>query len=237
MASASARRTRILVVDDDPKTASLVRLYLEHDGHEVAVAYNGRQALEEAESAPPDLVVLDLMLPQIDGLEVCRRLRERSAIPILMLTARTTEEDTTRGLDLGADDYVHKPFRPRELAARVRALLRRAPSRDGAGTLRAGDLTVDLGARLARRGSQPLALTAREFALLEAFVRAPGRTLSREELVARAFGETFEGFDRTVDAHVMNLRRKLEEDPARPRRIVTVFGAGYRFDPVEGGGG
>ncbi len=236
MTTLPSPRARVLVVDDDPKTVSMVRLYLEHDGHEVVVAYNGRQALEEAEAQLPDLVVLDLMLPQVDGLEVCRRLRERSAIPILMLTARTTEEDTTRGLDLGADDYVHKPFRPRELAARVRALLRRGPAREEAAELRSGDVALDLAARVARRGVTRLVLTAREFALLETLVRASGRPVSREDLVTRAFGEGFEGFDRTVDAHVMNLRRKLEEDPSQPRRVVTVFGVGYRFDPVEGGG-
>jgi DNA-binding response OmpR family regulator len=226
--------TRILVVEDDKKTAETLRLYLEHAGHSVTLAYNGQQALEECTRERPDLVVLDLMLPRVDGFEVCRRLRERSGVPIVMLTARSTEDDTLAGLELGADDYVHKPFSPRELVARVATVLRRT-SQDAAvreGPLLFGDLVLDPERHAVTRAGAPVTLTPREFRLLEAFLRAPGRAFTREELVERAFGPDFEGLGRTVDVHVKNLRQKIEADPAAPRWIVTVFGVGYRFEGV-----
>jgi DNA-binding response OmpR family regulator len=220
---------RILVVEDDPKTAETLRLYLEHAGFEVTLAYNGRQGLEEAARVAPDLVVLDLMLPQVDGREVCRRLRASGDVAIVMLTARSTEDDTLAGLALGADDYVTKPFSPRELVARVETVLRRAPS-TAAARLASGDLELDPVRHEARRGGVPLALTPREFRLLETFLRSPGRAFTREQLVQAAFGDDWAGLDRTVDVHVRNLRHKIEVDPASPRRIATVTGVGYRWE-------
>jgi DNA-binding response OmpR family regulator len=227
----------ILVVEDDPKTSSLVRLYLENAGYEVAVAAGGRQALAAARGRRPDLVVLDVMLPEIDGLAVCRALRAESEVPVILLTARTMEEDKLRGLELGADDYVTKPFSPRELVARVRAVLRRAAREPSGGPaeLRFQGLVLDLARRAVEAAGRPVALTPSELRLLEALARAPGRTFSRAELVERAFGWEYEGMERTVDVHVKNLRRKLgprpggktpgEEEPW----IETVWGIGYRF--------
>ena len=224
-------KSRVLVVDDDPKTVASLRLYLEHAGFDVTAATDGRQALARARAVPaPDLIVLDLMLPLVDGLTVCRTLRGESDVPIIMLTARTTEEDRLEGLDLGADDYVPKPFSPRELVARVRAVLRRSPAGPAGGPpIRVGRLTIDPGRREVKVGAKTVELTPREFRLLEAMARAPGRAFTREELVERAFGLDYEGLDRTIDAHVMNLRRKIEPDPTAPAYILTVFGVGYRF--------
>jgi DNA-binding response OmpR family regulator len=228
---------RILVVEDDPKTSALVRLYLESAGYEVAVAADGRRGLAAARERPPDLVVLDVMLPGIDGLAVCRALRTESEVPVILLTARTTEEDKLRGLDLGADDYVTKPFSPRELVARVRAVLRRATLREPAGglaELRFQGLVLDLAGRAVEAAGRPVALTPSELRLLETLARAPGRTFSRTELVERAFGWEYEGMERTVDVHVKNLRRKLGPRPGDGTRgeapwIETVWGLGYRF--------
>ena len=223
-------KARILVVDDDPKTVASVRLYLEHGGYLVDVAEDGQSALRRARATPPpDLVVLDRMLPELDGLAVFRALRAFSAVPVILLTARTTEQDRLEGLDLGADDYVTKPFSPRELVARVRAVLRRSRREEEAAPLQIGDLTIDPERREVFRAGHALRLTARETALLLALVRTPGRVFSRQELRERAFGRDSEALDRTVDAHVMNLRRKLEPDPASPVYIETVFGLGYRF--------
>jgi two-component system response regulator ResD len=223
-------KPRILVVEDEPKTRATLVLYLAHAGFDVSEAGTGPAALEAAVRERPDLVVLDRMLPGLDGLEVCRRLREEGPVPVIFLTARAAEEDRLEGLDLGADDYVVKPFSPRELVARVKAVLRRSPATGLAEPLTVGDLTLDPSRRVAILAGREARLTAREFRLLEALARVPGHILSREDLVARAFGETFDGFDRTVDAHVANLRRKIEDDPASPTRVVTVFGAGYRLD-------
>ena len=223
--------SRILVVDDDAKTVSAIRLYLEHGGFQVLVAADGREALSLATTTPPpDLVVLDLMLPGLDGLEVCRRLRETSDIPIIMLTARSTEEDRLEGLELGADDYVVKPFSPRELAARVHAVLRRVPGgAPGGPPIRVGPVTIDAARHEVTVRGDSVGLTPREFRLLEVLARAPGRAFTRAELVARAFGADSEALDRTIDAHVVNLRRKIEADPGRPALIETVFGVGYRL--------
>ena len=224
-------KLRILVVDDDPKTVASVRLYLEAAGYGVIVATDGAAALRSATAEPaPDLVVLDRMLPLLDGLEVCRALRVRSDVPIIMLTARTTEEDRLEGLDLGADDYVTKPFSPRELVARVRAVLRRLPAgvRDRPPFEIAG-LAIDPGRHEVRVRGRSVPLTPREFRLLETLARSPGRAFTREELVERAFGPDYGALDRTIDAHVVNLRRKLEADPSHPALIQTVFGVGYRF--------
>ncbi len=218
---------RILVVDDEKKIVESCRLYLEHAGFEVVCAYNGEQALDEARESRPDLVVLDLMLPRVDGLEVCRRLRADSQVPILMLSALSTEADKLAGLNLGADDYLTKPFSPRELVARVRAILRRAPP--AGAPLRFGLLEIDGERHEVRRRGEPVPLTPREFDLLAALARAPGRAFTRARLVEVAFGADSDVLERTVDAHVMNLRRKLEADPAVPRFVVTVPGVGYRF--------
>jgi len=218
-------------VDDDKKTVNLVRLYLERDGYQVLAAYDGQQALEVARQKQPDLVVLDLMLPEVDGLDVCRILRTESKIPIIMLTARTTEQDKLLGLDLGADDYVTKPFSPRELMARVRAVLRRVGEEEykGPPEVRCGDLVVDFLRHQAQLRGEQVHLTPKEFKLLEILVKEPGRAFSRLELLDRVFGFDYEGLERTVDVHVMNLRKKIESDPSRPTYIQTVYGVGYKF--------
>ncbi len=223
---------KILVVDDDRKIVDLVRVYLEKDGYRVSVAYDGLQALELARQKRADLLVLDLMLPGMDGLDVCRVLRgEGNKVPIIMLTAKTTETDKLIGLDLGADDYVTKPFSPRELLARVRAVLRRAGEEEceGPSELRFGDLLVDFVRHQVQIGGEPVGLTPSEFKLLEVLIRERGRAFSRLELLDRVFGYDFEGFERTVDVHVMNLRRKIEPDRKNPTYIKTVYGVGYKF--------
>jgi len=220
---------RVLVVDDDVKTVELVKLYLKRDGYRVLSAYDGVEALRLARASHPDLIVLDLMLPGIDGLQVCRTLRAESDVPIIMLTAKTTDQDKLTGLDLGADDYVTKPFSPKELAARVRAVLRRLPGERGPAEVKHGELTVDFRKYAAFLAGRPLNLTPIEFKLLGALVKEPGRVFSREQLIERALGYDFEGFDRTIDVHILNLRRKLEPDPSHPRYIKTVYGVGYNF--------
>lgn len=228
---------RILVAEDDGKQARLVRIYLEREGNAVQVVGDGRAALEKARSSKPDLIVLDVMLPLVDGLDVCRILRAESDVPILLLTARTTEEDMLLGLDLGADDYLTKPYSPRELTARVRALLRR--SRKAAGSaepavLRVGAVVLDTARFEVRVAGQPVVLTAKEFAILEALAREPGRVFTRAQILERVFGFDHDVQERTVDAHVMNLRRKLEADPGRPRHLETVYGRGYRLNDGPG---
>jgi two-component system alkaline phosphatase synthesis response regulator PhoP len=220
---------RVLVVDDDQKTVELVKLYLNRDGYRVLTAYDGDEALRKAREEHPDLIVLDLMLPGIGGLEVCRTLREESDLPILMLTAKTTEQDKLTGLDLGADDYMTKPFSPKELAARVRALLRRIPGERGPSEVRHGKLNVDFVKRQAFIGRTSLNLTQTEFKLLGTLAKEPGRVFTRGELIEKALGYDFEGFDRTVDVHILNLRRKLEASPNSPKYIRTVYGIGYKF--------
>jgi two-component system alkaline phosphatase synthesis response regulator PhoP len=220
---------RVLVVDDDVKTVELVKLYLNRDGYRVFTAYDGVEALRLARESHPDLIVLDLMLPRIDGLQVCRTLRSESGVPIIMLTAKTTDQDKLTGLDLGADDYVTKPFSPRELAARVRAVLRRLPGERGPERITHGELTVDFLKHEASLSGRPLNLTTVEFKLLGILVKEPGRVFSRAKLIEKAFGYDFEGFDRTIDVHILNLRQKLEPDPKHPEYIKTVYGAGYKI--------
>jgi two-component system alkaline phosphatase synthesis response regulator PhoP len=220
---------RVLVVDDDAKTVELVKLYLRRDGYRVITAYEGIEALRLAREGHPDLIVLDLMLPGINGLEICRTLRTESDVPIIMLTAKTTDQDKLVGLDLGADDYVTKPFSPRELAARVRAVLRRLPGERGPAEIKHGELTVNFLKHEAFLEGKPLNLTTVEFKLLAALIKEPGRVFSRAQLIENALGHDFEGFDRTIDVHVLNLRRKLEPDPGHPRYIKTVYGAGYKL--------
>jgi len=224
---------RVLVVDDDPKTVELVKLYLNRDGYRVLTAYDGVEALRLAREGYPDLIVLDLMLPSIDGLEICRTLRDESDVPIIMLTARTTDQDKLTGLDFGADDYVTKPFSPKELAARVRAVLRRLPGERGPQKISCGDLTVDFHKHEASLAGKPINLTEIEFKLLGIFVKEPGRVFSRAQLIEKALGYDFEGFDRTIDVHILNLRRKIEPDPTHPEYIKTVYGAGYKLSEVS----
>jgi len=224
-------RPRILVVDDDAKTVASVRLYLEHAGFQVDTAGDGRAALDRARAdPPPDLVVLDRMLPHLDGLAVCRLVRGESGIPVILLTARTSEADRLEGLDLGADDYISKPFSPRELVARVRAVLRRTLPEEPE-ILAVGALTMDSGRREVTLGKRTVDLTPREYAILTALARAPGRVFSREELRDRAFGSDSDALERTVDAHIVKLRRKLAGagDIAGAPRVETVFGVGYRL--------
>jgi len=226
---------RILIVEDDPKTAATVRLYLEDAGFGVEVAADGESGLQAARSGAFVLIVLDVMLPRLDGTDLCRKLRVDSDVPVIMLTARTTEDQRIRGLDLGADDYVPKPFSPRELVARVRAVLRRAPvGDDDTGLLTHGDLTIDLDGRRVTEDGREITLTPSEFELLRVLARRPGRVFSREQLIDEALGRDFLGMDRTVDAHIKNLRKKIERDRRRPRYVQTVFGAGYRFMPPGG---
>jgi len=220
---------KVLVVDDDAKTVELVKLYLDRDGYQVLTAYGGVEALRVAREGYPDLIVLDLMLPDIDGLEICRTLRRESDVPIIMLTARTTDQDKLTGLDLGADDYVAKPFSPKELVARVRAVLRRLPGERGPEEITTGKLSMNPATHEAWFGGRPLNLTSVEFKLLGVLAKEPGRVFSRPILIEKALGYDFEGFDRTIDVHILNLRRKLEPDPSRPRYIETVYGVGYRF--------
>ena len=222
--------TTILVVEDDAVVARTLRLYLEHAGFRVLAAGDGKSGLELALTAQPALVVLDVLLPGLDGREVCRRLRAASGVPILMLTARTAEDDVVGGLELGADDYMGKPFRPREVVARVRALLRRRPPAAGAPPepLRIADLEIDAWGRRVRVAGREVALTPSELQLLEALARHPGRAFTREELLVRALGPERSALERTIDSHVTNLRRKLGEGD-RPRLILTVPGIGYRL--------
>ncbi|MGQ0569655.1 MAG: response regulator [Armatimonadota bacterium] len=220
----------ILVVEDDAKMVNLLRLYLEREGFGVVTAYDGRAALEAAERGRPSLVILDLMLPHLDGIEVCRRLREASEVPILMLTARVDEVDKLLGLSLGADDYVTKPFSPREVVARVKAILRRATREAPRKVLRHRDLEMDLERHHLLLNGQEVRLTPIEFKLLQAFLEAPERAFSREQLLNRiyAYNEA-DVVDRTIDVHVGKLREKLGDDPATPRFIATVRGVGYKL--------
>ncbi|HZR13672.1 MAG TPA: response regulator transcription factor [Acidimicrobiia bacterium] len=229
-----APRPRVLVVEDDRNVADVVVRYLEREGFDVVGVGDGYEALTRAEAEPPDIVVLDLMLPGLDGLEVCRRLRASTPVPVIMLTARGEEDDRIAGFEVGADDYVSKPFSPRELTARVKAVLRRASSPTiravESGSIVAGDLVVDPAAHEARRGGELVALTAREFDLLCFLAQRPRRVFRREELLERVWGYTY-GDTSTVTVHIRRLREKLEDDPSAPTRITTVWGVGYRFDP------
>jgi len=222
---------RVLVVDDDATVADVVGRYLVHAGFEVAVRPDGPSGLELALTDPPDLMVLDLMLPGLDGLEVFRRVRAAFELPVIMLTARVDEVDRLTGLELGADDYVTKPFSPRELVLRVQSVLRRQGSRQVVPeVLRDGDLEVDLAAHQVRLGQEPLALTMREYDLLVFLLMHPDQAFSREQLLKQVWGWEY-GDHSTVTVHVRRLREKIEVDPSEPRRLVTVWGAGYRFEP------
>ena len=227
--------TRLLMIDDDEKLVTLMREYLESHGFEVAAAHDGNSGVDTALSMDPDLVILDLMLPGIDGLEVCRRLRQSSRVPILMLTARGDETDRIVGLEMGADDYLPKPFNARELLARIRAILRRSDTEQATASpvLEAGPLTVDIGSRVVTVRGQPIDLTTAEFDILHALASSAGRVLSRDQLLQTVHGQGWAAYDRSVDVHISRIRQKIEEDPRRPALIKTVRGVGYQLVRTE----
>ena len=224
----------ILVVDDEPKIAALARDYLEHAGFAVITAASGPAALDAVRRGRPDLVILDLGLPELDGLDVTREIRRDSTLPIIMLTARDDELDKLLGLELGADDYLTKPFSPRELVARVKAVLRRVDRQVPGGTgdrgiIRAGELMLDPPRMRAELGDRPIELTPTEFQLLATLAAQPGRIFTRSQLLDALHGVAFESYERAIDTHIKNIRRKLEPDPRVPRHVLTVYGVGYRF--------
>ncbi|HJP72542.1 MAG TPA: response regulator transcription factor [Candidatus Limnocylindria bacterium] len=220
---------KVLIVDDEPKIVRLVADYLTAAGFGVTTAASGTEALMRARTDAPDLVVLDLGLPGLDGLDVTRTLRRNGDLPIIMLTARDDETDRVIGLELGADDYVTKPFSPRELVARIRAVLRRRAGGSQAEIVRAGDVSLDVPRMRATRRGEPVELTATEFQLLTAMAREPGRVFTRSQLLDAIHGVAFESYERAIDAHIKNIRRKLEPDPRAPRYLQTVYGVGYRL--------
>ncbi len=222
---------RILVVEDEPMVAEVVERYLRRDGHDVILAFDGESALDQFARERTDLVILDLMLPRLDGSAVCRKIRERSDVPIIMLTSRGEERDRLQGLNLGADDYVTKPFSPREVAARVRAVLRRTSNGESPRLLEFDTLQIDGRRRAVSVDGRTVALTAREFDILYHLASHPAQVFARERLVASLWGDDFDGDANTVTVHVHRLREKIEPDPARPRHIRTVWGAGYCFEP------
>jgi len=225
----------VMVVDDEERLVRLVSTYLEQEGFRVVSARNGREALFTARREKPDLIVLDVMMPEMDGLEFLRLHRKDRETPVIMLTARVEETDRVLGLEMGADDYVTKPFSPRELTARVRAVLRRSgQTAPVAEVLRAKDIVVDRSAHSVQVGDRIVDLTPSEFDLLATLMAAPGRVYSRLELLDRVQGTAFEGYERTIDVHVKNLRAKIEADPKQPKYVETVYGIGYRFAPEAG---
>jgi two-component system alkaline phosphatase synthesis response regulator PhoP len=226
---------RILIIEDEHQIARLVRLYLEEAGFEAQTIHDGAQAIPAFRHDHPDLVILDLNLPSVDGLDICRAIRRESDVPIIILTARTEEADRLIGLELGADDYVVKPFSPREVVARVRAVLRRVSSKSTGDSrpLSLGILYLDLAGYRATVGGNPLSLTVSEFEILASLARNAGRVLSRLQLLEETQGVAYEGYERTIDQHIKNLRRKMEDEIGQPRLIHTIHGVGYRLDPLE----
>ncbi len=224
---------RILLIEDDPRLAEMVKSYLGEAGFLVTIAARGEAGVAMLAREPFDTVVLDLMLPDIDGLEVCRRIRAQSRIPILMLTARGDAMDRVVGLELGADDYLPKPFEPRELLARLRAILRRTKSDERSDKLQFGRLEIDAGARVATLNGEPRPLTGHQFSLLLVLARHAGRVLSRDTIMDLLKNERLEAFDRSIDVHISRIRATIEDDPKHPRRVITVRGAGYVFARVQ----
>jgi DNA-binding response OmpR family regulator len=222
---------KILVVDDEKKIVDIVKAYLEKESYQVIVAYDGRNALELAKSQSPDLIVLDLMLPEVSGWDVCRALRKTSDVPIIMLTARDEVSDKIVGLELGADDYVTKPFSASELVSRIRAVLRRSENKKDSKTLiNVADLSINVEKRQVFRSGQAIELTAMEFDLLKVMAENPGRVFSRMQLLDNAQGIAYEGYERTIDSHIKNLRKKIEPDPSTPKYITTIYGVGYKME-------
>ena len=225
---------KVLVIDDEPKIVQLARDYLEHAGFAVVVAHDGKAAVASVRAHKPDLVVLDLGLPELDGLDVARTIRQESSVPIVMLTGRSEESDKLVGLEIGADDYVTKPFSPKELVARVRAVLRRTERpRADAEIVRVGEVVLDIPRMRATVSDRPVELTPTEFQLVTTLAREPGRVFTRAQLLDAVHGVAFESYERAIDAHVKNIRHKLEPDPARPRYLLTVYGVGYRFAELD----
>jgi DNA-binding response OmpR family regulator len=230
----TAMRT-VLIVDDEPKIVQLARDYLEHAGFAVLTAGDGASAIQVVRTRRPDLVVLDLGLPHLDGLDVTRTLRAESTTPIVMLTARDDELDKLLGLELGADDYITKPFSPRELVARVRAVLRRSERAPDAGqTLAVGDLVLDVPRMRTEVAGRPIELTSTEFSILATMARQPGRVFTRSQLLDAVRGVAFESYERAIDTHIKNIRRKIEPEPREPRYLLTVYGVGYRLAEPAG---
>ncbi len=224
---------KILVVDDEIKISEVVKSYLEHDGYKVFTALNGKEAMNGYNAFNPDLIILDLMLPDISGEEICKRIRENSSVPIIMLTAKVSDDEVITGLDLGADDYVLKPFSPKQLLARVAAVLRRSAKESVTDRNNIifdnGDLVIDNFVHEIRKAGKIINLTPNEYRILVTMAGYPKKTFTRDELINMALGDDFEGFDRTVDTHIKNLRQKIEDDPKSPRYLATVHGIGYRF--------
>ncbi len=222
---------KILVVDDEQKIVEVVKSYLEHSGYEVYTALNGNQAMAVFEKTVPALIILDLMLPDISGEEICKNIRRKSEVPIIMLTAKADEENILKGLEIGADDYILKPFSPRQLVARVAAVLRRAPESPPpvSSVIELGGIVVDDMKHEVKKKEEIINLTPNEYKIFLTMLRYPNKTFTREELITVALGDDFEGFDRTVDTHIKNLRQKIEDDPRDPRYLQTVHGIGYRL--------
>ncbi|MFC1947251.1 response regulator transcription factor [Chloroflexota bacterium] len=221
---------KILVVDDEKKIVEILRAYLEKEGYNVLTAYDGQEALDSARRDIPDLIILDLMLPEITGWDVCRELRKESNVPVIMLTARDDTTDKIIGLELGADDYVTKPFDPKEIVSRVRAVLRRSESTSVSKSVyKVGDISIDAEKHSVHHGEKTVELTAIEFEIYRALTENPGRVYSRAQLLDRIQGDTYEGYERTIDTHIKNLRKKLDISPEHPGYIVTVYGVGYKL--------
>jgi two-component system, OmpR family, response regulator len=222
---------KILVVDDEPKIVEIIKAYLEKDSYQVITAYDGKTALNMVFAQHPDLVILDLMLPEISGWDVCRSIRKKSEVPIIMLTARDEVTDKIIGLEMGADDYITKPFDPKELVSRVRAVLRRKESKvNPPNILRIANLSIDIERRKVLRDETTIELTPNEFDLLRVMAENPGRVFSRMQLLDKVQGDAYEGYERTIDSHIKNLRKKIELDPENPRNIITVYGVGYKME-------
>jgi DNA-binding response OmpR family regulator len=222
----------ILLVEDDPDTIEIVQLYLEHEGYQIHVATDGLEALRRSKELKPDLVILDLMLPKVDGMDVCRMIRSESWTPIIMLTARVEESSRLSGLDLGADDYISKPFSPKEVVARVKAVLRRTNPQllnGSADQLLCGGIYLDLKEYEVKVNGEPVWLTPTEVKLLAMFLREPGRVFTREQMIEQVFGREFDSYDRSVDTHISNLRRKLNSSSEESRYIQTIYGVGYKL--------
>ena len=226
---------KILIVDDEKKIVDIVKSYLEREGYQTITAYDGNSALELARKQLPDLIILDLMLPGISGWDICRTLRMESDVPIIMLTARDDITDKIVGLELGADDYVTKPFDPKELVSRAKAVLRRSEGKTGQKSrLKVSDLSIDVEKRLVYRGEEYIGLTPIEFELLRVMAESPGRVYSRMQLLDKIQGDAYEGYERTIDSHIKNLRKKIEPDPENPRYIITLHRVGYKLEEGQG---
>jgi len=224
---------KILVVDDEKKIVDILKAYLEREGYRVTAAYDGPGALESIRKNSPDLIVLDLMLPGISGWDVCKELRRDSNIPVIMLTARDETAEKIIGLELGADDYITKPFDPKEVVSRVKAVLRRSEcAQPSKSIINVGDITIDARKRLVQRQGLPVELTPNEFELLRVLAESPGRVYTRMQLLDEIQGDAYEGYERTIDSHIKNLRKKIEPDPEKPAYIITVFGVGYKMGEV-----